>query len=112
MSRKGKRIEKIIANRYRKAGYNVKENAIKKFNQYRKMEIDIVARKGNEKLIIEVKGGKQTITSSDILKLHKKSNKTRGKPVLAITENVKLTNNAKRLAKYLGIKIKRIKLRK
>jgi len=112
MERKGRKIVKIVANRYKKAGYKVKNNVIKKFNQHRKMEVDLIAEKDDKKYIVEIKSGKQTLTSSDIMKLRKKANKLRKKPALLITRKVKLTGKARKLAKELGIKIKIIKFRR
>ncbi len=105
--RKGSKKEKIIANRYKKAGYRVETNKIIKLNQYKRGEIDILATKKDKKIVIESKTGSQTITSSDIIKLSKKSNKVRAKPVLYLGPKTKITNKAKALARELGITIKR-----
>lgn len=105
--RRGSKKEKMIANRYEKAGYRVKTNKIIKLNQYKNAEIDIFATRKNEKLVIESKTGSQTITSSDIVKLSKKANKVKVKAVLYLGPKTKITEKAKTLAKKLGIIIKR-----
>ncbi|WFO74921.1 NERD domain-containing protein [Desulfurococcaceae archaeon MEX13E-LK6-19] len=104
--RKGSWLENHVANRYRKAGYNVRKHVI-----ISKGEIDILAIKRKERLTIEVKSGSQTITSSTMIKLYRKARRINAKPVLFIGPNVNVTISAKELAKKLGIRIKKWKPR-
>jgi len=105
---KGSGFEKRMTSRYKKGGYKVKRNVIGKRNG-RKYEIDLIAERGGEKRIIEVKGGKQVLTTSQILATYKKLSYRKGIPTLIIGPNVKLTGPAKETARELRLKIRRVK---
>ncbi|BBL45741.1 restriction endonuclease [Nanobdella aerobiophila] len=109
MVRKGRKFEGFVANKLKRSKYKVKRNLIKRLNGKKKFEVDILAEKNNEKYVIEVKSGKQTLKSSDIKKLVKKSKKLRGKPLLYMSSRAKLTKNAKVIAKFYNVHIKRVR---
>ncbi|GBF36900.1 YraN family protein [Methanofervidicoccus abyssi] len=104
--RKGSKKETLVANKLKKLGYKILErNSVKRLNQYKKAEYDVIAKRGNKKYAIEVKSGKQTLTSNDIEKHVKKSNKIGAKPVFYVSKRVKFTKPAQELAKKKGVKI-------
>lgn len=54
--RKGSKKETLVANKLKKLGYKILErNSVKRLNQYKKAEYDIIAKRGNKKYAIEVK---------------------------------------------------------
>ncbi len=101
---RGHHIENFLKNRYRKAGYSV---SVRK--KYKIGEIDLLANKGKEKLLIEVKSGRQTINRTDIMKIISKANKLKRKPVLRIGPNVKLTKSAREMIKNYNVRLRRYK---
>ncbi len=104
--RKGSKKECRVANELKKRGYKIEgRNIIKKLNQHKKAEYDLIVRRGKYKYAIEVKCGKQTLTSTTIEKHIKKSNKIRARPVFVIGRNVKLTDKAKEVAKKNKVRI-------
>ncbi|XRP96608.1 NERD domain-containing protein [Methanocaldococcus sp. 16A] len=104
--RKGSKKEGRVANELKKRGYKIEgRNVIKKLNQHKKAEYDLIVRWGKYKYAIEVKSGKQTITSTTIEKHIKKSNKIRAKPMFVIGRNVKLTGKAKEVARKNKVRI-------
>ena len=105
---KGSKAENKAAKRYEKGGYKVKRNVVRK-QKRRKYEIDITAERKYKKYVIEVKCGKQTLTSTQIRKIYNKLKSTGKEPLLIICSNVKLTSPAREVAKELGLRIKRIK---
>ena len=105
---KGAKAESKTAKRYKKGGYKVKQNVVRK-RKGRKNEIDIIAERKHEKYAIEVKSGKQTLTSTQIREIYDKLKSTGKEPLLVIYPDVKLTGPAKEVAKKLGLRIKRIK---
>jgi len=99
--RKGGWLKSHIANRYRRAGYQVKKHVITS-----KGEIDVLVKGRRNKIAIEVKSGKQTITSTTIRKIHEKAKQVRAKPLLVKGPNTTVTLPAKELAKELGVHIR------
>ncbi len=104
--RKGSKKERRVANELKKRGYKIEgRNVIKKLNQYKKVEYDLIARRGRNEYAVEVKSGRQIITSPMIEKHIKKSNKIKAKPMFALGKNVKLTGKAKEIAKKNKVRI-------
>ncbi|WP_423792878.1 NERD domain-containing protein [Methanocaldococcus indicus] len=104
--RKGSKKESIVANKLKKRGYIIEErNVIKKLNQHKKAEYDIIAKYRNCKYAIEVKSGKQILCTSVIENHIKKANKIKAKPMFVIGKNVKLTEKALKLAKKHKVRI-------
>ncbi len=87
---RGSWAEKLVAKLYRKAGYNVIRNKHTPVG-----EVDIIAWRGREKLVVEVKSGKQRITSRTIEKLVRKAKYLRGKPVIIHGPRVGSTGKAR-----------------
>ena len=98
---RGSKAERHVEKLYRKAGYRVRRNV-----RSRVGEIDIIAKRGNQKLVIEVKRGKQTITSSTLKKLLRKARYHDGKPVLRHSPRSRLTSRARELAKKHKVNIR------
>ena len=98
---RGSRAEKHVEKLYRKAGYKVYRNI-----RSRVGEIDLIAKRGKEKLVIEVKSGRQKITSREIKKLLRKASYHHGKPVLRHSPRSSPTSKAKKLAKKKGVRIR------
>ena len=98
---KGSRAEASVSRLYEKAGYRVRRNV-----RSRAGEIDILAKRGDEKLLIEVKSGKQTLTSTDIMRVVRKAKYHNAKPVIRKSKRTRLTNNAARTAKIYGVRIR------
>ena len=98
---KGSRAEARVSKLYRRAGYRVKRNLRSKAG-----EIDILAKRGKEKLLVEVKSGKQTLTSSDILKVVHKARYHKAKPVIRKSKLTTLTSAAKEAVKKYNVRIK------
>lgn len=105
---KGSGFEKRVASRYRKGGYKVKRNVIGKRNGKR-YEIDAIVERGKERYIVETKSGKQVLTTSQVLAIHKKLSYRKGTPTLKIGPNVKLTGPAREIARELGLRIKKVR---
>ena len=102
--RRGSKAEDLVANRYKKAGYEVRKHLMTSAG-----EVDILARRGREKYAVEVKSGKQVVTSKEILKIYRKAKALRAKPKMKLTSRqVKITNTARELARKLGVSIDRI----
>ena len=99
---RGSRAEKRVADLYKKAGYSIKRNV-----RSRVGEIDIIATRNNQKWIIEVKSGKQKITSKQIKKLVNKAKYHHGKPVLRHSSRSSLTKVAKKFAKKYNVRVKK-----
>ncbi|ADG13982.1 YraN family protein [Methanocaldococcus infernus] len=103
--RKGKKKEGRAANYLKEKGYKIiGRNVIKRINQHKKAEYDIIAKRGNYKYAVEVKSGRQVLTTSDIIKLHKKANNIKAKPLLITGSKVKLTEKAKKELKRRKIR--------
>ncbi len=103
--KKGRIYEGMVASRYKKGGYYIRRNMYT-----RKGEVDIFAQRGKEKYVIETKSGqKQSVTPSDIKKLKKKADELGAKPVLYLSRKVQISNEAMKLAKELGVAIKRLR---
>ena len=98
---KGSRAEARVSKLYRRAGYKVKRNLRSKAG-----EIDIIAKRGDEKLLVEVKSGRQTLTSSDILKVARKARYHKAKPVIRKSKSTTLTSAAREAAKKYNVRIK------
>jgi putative endonuclease len=98
---KGSRAETYVSRLYEKAGYRVRRNV-----RSRAGEIDILAKRGNEKLLVEVKSGKQILTSTDVMKVARKAKYHHAKPVIRKSKRAKLTNNATDAAKKYGVRIR------
>jgi len=105
--RKGSRLEDIVAKNYQKAGYSVEKHVITNGG-----EIDIIAKWRHKAYAIEVKSGKQIITSTDIEKIYKKAKHVKAKPVLRHSSRTKISKPAIKLSKTLNVSIKPIKIRK
>jgi len=90
-----------VSKLYRKAGYRVRRNIISRAG-----EIDFIATRGGQKIVGEVKSGRQTITSSVVEKIARKAKYHRGTPVIRHGPKVNITNKAKRTARKLGVKLK------
>ncbi|AEH07476.1 YraN family protein [Methanothermococcus okinawensis] len=104
--RKGSKKETIVAKKLKKSGHKILErNSVKRLNQHKKAEYDIITKRGNKKYSIEVKSGKQILTSTAVEKHIKKSNKIRAKAVFYVSKRVKFTKPAQELAKKNGVKI-------
>lgn len=69
-------------------------------------EIDILAKRRDEKLLIEVKSGKQILTYTDIMKVVRKAKYHNAKPVIRKSKRTRLTNDAARTAKRHGVRIR------
>ncbi|HDJ89237.1 MAG TPA: hypothetical protein ENG40_00900 [Thermoprotei archaeon] len=102
--RRGSRLEDLVASRYRKAGYDVRKHLITDMG-----EIDVFSRRNRKRFAIEVKSGKQTLTSTDVWKHIRKSRSLRAKPKFIVGPNVKFTSKARSIAKELGVSIMRLK---
>jgi len=102
VKRRGSRLESIVAKLYRKGGYSVDKHVIR-IKRGKRIELDVVARRPREVRVIEVKSGRQALSSSDIRQLAKK-----GVNTLAIGPRVSLTTPALRELTKQGIKLKRI----
>ena len=98
---RGSRAEKYVEKLYRKAGYKTRRNV-----RSRVGEIDIIARKGNKKLVIEVKSGKQAITSTQIKKLLRKARYYGGIPVMWRSPRSRLTGRAREIARKHRVKVR------
>jgi len=98
---RGSRAESYVARLYERAGYKVRRNV-----RSRAGEIDILARRGDKKLLIEVKSGKQILTSADVLKVVRKARYHGAKPVIRKSKRTRLTSNAANIAKRYGVRIK------
>lgn len=72
-------------------------------------EIDILAKRGHEKIAVEAKSGKQVITSKIIEEAYKKARYVGAKPKLKITR-ARVPQPARELAKILGVPIERVRL--
>ncbi len=105
--RRGSWLERYVENRYKRAGYKTQRHVITS-----KGEIDIMITRGKEKYAVEVKSGRQKITSTIIKKIYDKARNSKAKPIMIISPTVKLTNPAKREAKKLKVRIKKIKIKK
>ncbi|ENN95696.1 hypothetical protein J422_06396 [Methanocaldococcus villosus KIN24-T80] len=103
--RRGKKKEGMAVNYLKNKGYEILgRNVIKRLNQHKKAEYDIIAKRGRYCYAVEVKSGKQVLTSSDIEKLHKKANKIKAKGLLITGRYVKLTDKAKKELKKRKIR--------
>ena len=98
---KGSKAEAHVSKLYRKAGYKVQRNLRSKAG-----EVDILAKRGHERLLIEVKSGRQTITSRDVLKVVHKARYHKAKPVIKKSSSVTLTSTAKEVAKKHNVRIR------
>lgn len=98
---RGSRAESRVANLYRRAGYSVRRNI-----RSRAGESDIIAKKGSVKLLVEVKSGRQTLTTTHIENLARKARYHRAKPVLRKSKRVKLTQAAWEAARRLGVRVR------
>ena len=98
---RGSRAEARVARLYEMAGYRVRRNM-----RSRAGEIDILATRGGERLLVEVKSGRSPITSTDILKVARKARHHRAKPVIRKSPRRPLTGPAARLARRLGVRIR------
>ena len=98
---KGSKAEARVSKLYRKAGYKVRRNL-----RSRAGEIDILAKRGNERLLVEVKSGRQTITSTDVLKVVRKARYHKAKPVIRKSGLATLTSSAREVAKKYNVRIK------
>jgi len=105
--RRGSKLEDLTAKNYQKAGYSVEKHVITN-----RGEIDIIAKWRHKTYAIEVKSGKQIITSTDIEKIYKKAKHVKAKPVLRHSPRTKITQPAIKLAKLLNVSIKPIKIGK
>ncbi len=105
---KGSGFEKRVASRYRKGGYKAKRNVVGKRDNKR-YEINLILKRGKERYPTETKGGKQVLTTSQVVAIHKKLSYRKGIPTLILGPNVKLTDPAKEVARILGLRIRRIK---
>lgn len=99
---RGSKAESKVARLYQRAGFQVHRN-----RRSRAGEIDIIAKRAGTKLIVEVRVCLPLFTSTDIMKLYRKAKYHGGIPVLRIGPHVKLTENARSLARELGVRIKR-----
>jgi len=98
---KGSKAEFHVARLYERAGYKVRRNV-----RSRAGEIDILAKRGDKKLLIEVKSGKQTLTSADVMKVVRKARYHGAKPVIRKSKRTRLTSNASNIAKRYGVRIR------
>jgi hypothetical protein len=78
---KGSGFEKRVTSRYKKGRYNVKQNVIGKRNG-RKYEIDAIIERGKERYPTEMNGGRQILTTSQVLATYKKLSYRKGTPTL------------------------------
>lgn len=98
---KGSKAEIHVSKLYRKAGYKIKRN-----KRSRAGEIDILAKRGNERLLVEVKSGKQKLTSSDVLKVVRKARYHKAKPVIRKSKSSTLTSTAREVARRYNVRIR------
>lgn len=105
--RKGKVVENKVCRNYKKAGFKVK---LRKKTSVG--EIDVLARRKNQKVAVEVKHGnkKRYITSKDVEKIAKKANAVKAKPVLVLSGRAKITSTGRREAKNKNVRIRKINL--
>jgi len=98
---RGSKAEARVSKLYRRTGYKVQRNL-----RSRAGEVDILAKRGREKLLIEVKSGRQTLTSSDILKVVRKARYHKAKPVIRKSSLTSLTGSAKEVARKYNVRIR------
>ena len=103
--RKGKISENEVGRRYEKAGYKVEYRKI-----FRIGEVDFTAKRGREKIAAEVKHGNKprTVPVSEVKKITKKAKHLRAKPVIILTGKAKLSANAKKAARKLGVRVRKV----
>jgi len=103
--RKGKVSENKAGRRYEKAGYGVKYR-----KKFRFGEVDLIAKRGREKIAAEVKHGNKTrtILTSEVKKIAKKARHLRAKPAIILTGRARLSSNARKAARKLRVKVKKI----
>jgi len=103
--RKGKISENKAGRRYEKAGYDVEYR-----RKFRFGEVDLIAKRGREKIAAEVKhrNKTRTIPASEVEKIAKKAKHLRAKPTIILTGKAKLSTNAREIAKKLGVRIKKV----
>lgn len=103
--RKGTVSENKAGRRYEKAGYDVEYR-----KKFRFGEVDLIAKRSREKIVAEVKHGNKsrTIPASEVKKIAKKAKYLRAKPAIILTGKARLSSNARKTARKLGVRIKKI----
>jgi putative endonuclease len=105
MPRKGSRFEGRAINELKRKGHKIlARNVIKRINQHKKTEIDLVSKKGRYKYVGEVKN-KKIINQSDIKKLVRNAKKLKGIPLLCISGKSEFTQPAKELIRKNRVKV-------
>ena len=98
---KGSKAEAHVAKLYGKAGYRVQRNLRSKVG-----EVDILARRERERLLVEAKSGKQILTSRDVMKVVRKAKTYRAKPVIRKSSSTTLTKPARKLVRKYNVRIR------
>ncbi|GEM_PF-1620855 len=103
--RKGKISENRAGRRYERAGYNVKLR-----RKFRFGEVDLIAKRGRERIAAEIKHGNKsrTIPASEVRKIARKAGYLKAKPVMILSGKAELSSNARKIARKLGVRVKKI----
>lgn len=99
---RGSWAEKVVAGRYRRAGYRVRRNVLVAGG-----EVDVLAEKGGKVVVAEVKSGRrQRVGAGAVDKLVAKAMVLGAVPVLWVRDSRQLLRSAKKRARELGVRVR------
>ncbi|ALL00905.1 hypothetical protein Pyrde_0855 [Pyrodictium delaneyi] len=103
---RGSGYESFVARLLESKGYyGIERNIVRSYG-----EIDIVAWHAGRRYVFEVKHRpSKPVTRSEVEKLARKAGRARAIPVLVLSYETGITTAAQRLARQLGVKIRRVR---